>query len=79
MCPASASGKGQVSRHCQLEEYDELEEEIESTQNGGRIVISEVAYPGVKMTIANVSSFIHNETKHSAFVRDGAEIRVRAI
>ena len=44
-----------------------------------RIVISEVAYPGVKMTIANVSSFIHNETKHSAFVRDGAEIRVRAI
>ena len=61
------------------EEYDELEEEIESTQNGGRIVISEVAYPGVKMTIANVSSFIHNETKHSAFVRDGAEIRVRAI
>lgn len=61
------------------EEYDELVEEIESTQNGGRIVISEVAYPGVKMTIANVSSFIHNETKHSAFVRDGAEIRVRAI
>ncbi len=61
------------------EEYDELEEEIESTQNGGRIVISEVAYPGVKMTIANVSSFIHNETKHSAFVRDGAEIRIRAI
>ena len=43
------------------EEYDELEEEIESTQNGGRIVISEVAYPGVKMTIANVSSFIHNK------------------
>lgn len=39
------------------EEYDELEEEIESTQNGGRIVISEVAYPGVKMTIANGVQF----------------------
>ena len=66
-------------RFFQEPDFTELEEEIESTQNGGRIVISEVAYPGVKMTIANVSSFIHNETKHSAFVRDGAEIRVRAI
>ena len=66
-------------RYFRATDFSELEEEIESTQNGGRIVISEVAYPGVKMTIANVSSFIHNETKHSAFVRDGAEIRVRAI
>ena len=66
-------------RFFQEPDFTELEEEIESTQNGGRIVISEVAYPGVKMTIANVSSFIHNETKHSAFVRDGAEIRIRAI
>lgn len=60
------------------EEYDELEEEIESTQNGGRIVISEVAYPGVKMTIAMcpVSSIMKLNIAHlSAMEQKYAYVR----
>lgn len=61
------------------EEYEALEEELAANEGGGRIVVYDVAYPGVKLTISSISTFIHNETKHSAFVRDGADIRVRAI
>ena len=31
------------------------------------------------MTISNVSNTIKSEVQHSAFVRDGADIRIRAI
>lgn len=59
-------------------EYEGLEEEI-GKQSDGRIIVENIAYPGVKMTISSVTSYIHTETQHSAFVRDGADIRVRAI
>lgn len=61
------------------EEYEEVQEELEANKGGGKIIVYDVAYPGVKLTISSISTFIHNETKHSAFVRDGADIRVRAI
>ena len=60
------------------EEYDKLEEEL-GQQNDGKIIVENIAYPGVKMTISSVTSHIHKETQHSAFVRDGADIRIRAI
>lgn len=61
------------------EEYEHLEQELSRNEGAGKIIVNSIAYPGVKLTISNVSTLIHTETKYSAFVRDGADIRVRAI
>lgn len=58
--------------------YEELGEELEH-KGSGRIVIYGIAYPGVKLTIANVSRVLKQETKYSAFICEGADIRVTAI
>lgn len=63
----------------QTEEYESLDEQLEKSDGAGKIVIYDTAYPGVKLTISNVITYIHAETKHSAFVREGADIRVRGI
>ncbi len=55
-----------------------LSEEIRK-KDSGRIVAENIVYPGVKMTISSVSTNINSEVQHSAFVRDGADIRIRAI
>lgn len=60
-------------------EYEGLEIELEKRAGGGRIVVEGTAYPGVKLTISNVVTYIHTETQHSAFVREGADIRIRGI
>lgn len=60
------------------EEYDRLGTELEMTSDG-RIIVENIAYPGVTMTISSITSHIKTETQHSAFVRDGADIRIRAI
>ncbi len=60
------------------EEYAVLGEELQNNKDG-RIIVENITYPGVKMTISSVTTSIRTETQHSAFVRDGADIRVRAI
>ena len=60
-------------------EYENLETELEKNAGGGKIIVEDIAYPGVKLTISNVVSYIHTETQHSAFVREGADIRIRGI
>ena len=61
------------------EEYDVLGEKLEKYNSAGKIVVQDIAYPGVKMTISNVTSFIHTDTHHSTFVREGADIRIKGI
>lgn len=63
----------------ETEEYERLDKEISGNKNAGKIIVSDIAYPGVKMTISNITSYIHTETHHSAFVREGADIRVKGI
>lgn len=60
-------------------EYEQLESELEKRAGGGKIIVEGIAYPGVKLTISNVVTYIHDETQHSAFVREGADIRIRSI
>lgn len=60
-------------------EYEELGLELEKKAHGGKIIVDGVAYPGVKLTISSVSTIIHKETQHSAFVREGGDIRIRGI
>ncbi|MFG6330149.1 MAG: FapA family protein [Lachnospiraceae bacterium] len=61
------------------QEYESLETELEKNAGGGKIIVEDIAYPGVKLTISNVVTYIHTETQHSAFVREGADIRIRGI
>lgn len=60
-------------------EYEELEDKLEKMSGGGKIIVDGIAYPGVKLTISNAVTYIHNETQHSAFVREGADIRIKSI
>lgn len=61
------------------EEYAQLDEEIGNSSGGGKIVVRDVAYPGVKLTISNVSTYLNTESKYCTFVRDGADIRTRGL
>lgn len=60
-------------------EYDALEEILESSSGHGKIVVYDIAYSGVKLTISNITNYLHSEVHHSTFVRDGADIRIRGI
>ena len=62
----------------ETEEYERIDEEMQRTSDGGKIRVENIAYPGVKIIISNISTFIHTETHRCTFVRDGADIRVKA-
>ena len=52
--------------------YEELDNSV-----GGYILIDDIIYPGCKVTVSNVSTFIRSETKHCRLVRDGADVRAK--
>lgn len=64
-----------------IEEYDELGEILESSAShqANKIIVYDIAYSGVKLTIANITNYLHSEVQHSTFVREGADIRIRGI
>lgn len=55
--------------------YEDLKIEMENNSSGV-IKVSDIVYPGTKMIISNVIHFIREETHHSKFVRDRADIKV---
>lgn len=55
--------------------YEELKIEMESNTSGV-IKVSDTVYPGTKIIISNVISFIRDTTQHSKFIRDRADIKV---
>ncbi|MDD7403910.1 MAG: FapA family protein [Butyribacter sp.] len=61
------------------EEYEKLDEELENMTGHGKIIVTDIAYSGVKLTISNVTNYLHSEVHHSTFVREGADIRIRGI
>lgn len=66
-------GAIEKKKEAYAEEMVGLKEEIEAHSNG-RIVIENMAYPGTKMVIANIVSYIKAETHYCQFIRDGADI-----
>lgn len=62
----------------------EIEEQVvhimDAIENAasGYILIDDVIYPGCKVSISNVTTFIRTNTKHCRLMRDGADIRVKA-
>ena len=41
------------------QEYEILEAELDKHAGGGKIIVEDIAYPGVKLTISNVVSYMH--------------------
>lgn len=58
------------------ERLDQISVLMENYSNG-YILVDDVIYPGCRVTISNVTTFIHSETKHCRLMRDGADIRVK--
>lgn len=64
-----------------LAEIEERLGEIDSMLSNaskGYVNVDDVIYPGCKVTVASVTTYIKAETKHCCLVRDGADIRVTA-
>ncbi len=55
--------------------FEELKIEMDNNSTGV-IKISDVVYPGTKIVISNVTHYVRNETHHSKFIRDRADIKV---
>ncbi len=60
------------------EKYMAMTEEMEGRANGC-IRISDTIFPGCRVIISNVSTYIKTPTQHGRLVRDGADIRVVAL
>ena len=54
---------------------DELDILLENSTKG-YLQVDDVIYPGCKVTIATVTTYIKAETKHCRLVRDGADVRI---
>lgn len=61
-----------------LERSDNLEQIMENS-NSGKIIIQNIAYPGVKIVISNVTYYVKSEIHHGRLVKDGADIRVTGV
>ena len=60
----------------ETEAYERIDEEMQRTSDGGKVRVENIAYPGVKIVISNISTFVHTETHRCTFIREGADIRV---
>lgn len=57
------------------ERYERLQIEIEN-MDGGKIKVSNIAYPGVKIVISNVVYFVRSNQQYCQFIRDKADIKI---
>ena len=62
----------------ETEAYERIDEEMQRTSDGGNVRVENIAYPGVKIVISNISTFVHTETHRCTFIREGADIRVKS-
>lgn len=56
--------------------YEEVKIIVENIE-GGKVKVSNIAYPGVKITITNVVYYVRTEQHYCQFIRDGADIVVK--
>ncbi len=56
-------------------EYETIEVNIENA-NKGRIKVTEIVYPGVRIIIGNSTFYVRDVMKRCTFYRDEGEIKV---
>lgn len=62
-----------------VRQHDMLSEQIASQPANSAVLVSGVLYGGTMLTINEVSKVIQKPAQHSRFVRDGADIRIKAL
>ena len=58
-----------------IKQYDQLQEKMEENING-KVIVENMAYSGVRISIGNVTYIIKNSEHHCQFVKDKADIKV---
>lgn len=60
-------------------EYSDILKEMDDTKVESAILVSQIAYPGTKLTIGDISMTLSKPVSHGRFVKDGADIRIKAL
>lgn len=58
--------------------YEELDALVEK-KNAGSVDVSNEIYPGVKISIGNVSTYIRDESRYVHMVKDGVDIKISSL
>ena len=58
--------------------FDELDELVEN-KNNGMVCVSNELFPGVKISIGSVSTYVRDEIKYVKLVKDGADIKMTSL
>ena len=63
----------------QMDEYDDYISKMEVTDSESVIKVSGCAYPGTRITISEIFMQLKSPAQHSRFVKEGADIRIKAL
>lgn len=63
----------------QMDEYDKYLDSVDVSETESVVKVSGCAYPGTKITISEVYMQLKTPAQHARFVKDGADIRIKAL
>ncbi|MCR5356344.1 MAG: FapA family protein [Lachnospiraceae bacterium] len=63
----------------QMDEYDKYMDSVEVSDTESVVKVSDCAYPGTKITISEVYTQLKSPAQRARFVKDGADIRIKAL
>lgn len=62
-----------------MDEYDKYMESVDISETESVVKVSDCAYPGTKITISEVYMQLKAPAQRARFVKDGADIRIKAL
>ncbi|MBR4719293.1 MAG: DUF342 domain-containing protein [Lachnospiraceae bacterium] len=62
-----------------MDEYDKYMSSVDISETESVVKVSDCAYPGTKITISEVNMQLKAPAQHARFVKDGADIRIKAL
>ncbi len=62
-----------------IDTFTDMQDELENCDNASAVKVSEFAYNGTKITISDAILNISTPISHSRFVKEGADVRIRAL
>ncbi|MCR5602275.1 MAG: FapA family protein [Lachnospiraceae bacterium] len=63
----------------QMDEYEDYLSKMDDTDSESVIKVSGCAYPGTRITISEVFLQLKTPAQHSRFVKEGADVRIKAL
>ncbi len=62
-----------------MDEYDAYMDSVDISETESVVKVSETVYPGTRISINDVNLQLKSPAQHSRFVKEGADIRIRAL